>query len=69
MNDKRIIYFPQNVLDVLSSDVLRIDYAELRSIYKDWRTEICNDAISLSPLREWRCDGFSLAPLATNANN
>lgn len=40
MTDKRMIDFPQDV-----SDVLNVDCAELRSIYKDWRTEICNDAI------------------------
>ena len=61
---KRRIDFPQDV-----SDVLNIDCAELRSIYKDWRTEICNDAISALPLGKWRCDGLSLAPLATRANN
>lgn len=40
MNSNHKINFPQDV-----SDVLNIDCAELRSIYKDWRTEICNDAI------------------------
>lgn len=64
MNSNHKINFPQNV-----SDVLGIDCVELRSIYKDWRTEICNDAISFSPLGEWRCDGLSLAPLATRTNN
>ena len=64
MKNKSRIDFPQDV-----SDVLCIDCADLRSIYKDLRTEICNDAISLSPLGEWRCDGLSLAPLATRTNN
>lgn len=64
MNYKQNIDFVQNV-----SDVLGIDCADLRSIYKDCHTEVCNDAISLSPLGEWRCDGLSLASLATRANN
>lgn len=64
MTDKRMIDFPQDV-----SDVLNIDCAKLRSIYKDWRTEICNDAISALPLGKWRCDGLSLTPLATRTNN
>ena len=61
---KRRIDFPQDV-----SDVLNIDCAELRSIYKDWRTEICNDTISALPLGKWRCDGLSLTLLATRTNN
>lgn len=64
MSSNHTINFPQNV-----SDVLGIDCADLRSIYKDCHTEICNDAISFSPLGEWRCDGLSLAPLATRTNN
>ena len=64
MTDKRMLDFPQDV-----SDVLNIDCAELRSIYRDWRTEICNDAISALPLGKWRYDGLSLTPLATRTNN
>lgn len=64
MKSKRWIDFPQDV-----SDVLCIDCTDLRSIYKDCHTEICNDAISLSPLGEWRCDGLSLPPLVARANN
>jgi hypothetical protein len=64
MRNYHKIDFPQDV-----SDVLNIDCAELRSIYKDWRTEICNDAISALPLGKWRCDGLSLTPLATRTNN
>lgn len=64
MKNRHQIDFPQDV-----SDVLGVDCTKLRRTYKDWHTEICNDAISLSPLGEWRCDGLGLAPLATKATN